>query len=416
MSLILSGTDGLSDVDGSAATPAIRGTDTNTGIFFPAADTIAFAEGGAEAMRIDSGGNLGLGVTPSAWSAIVPAFQVGGAFLAAQGTLAYSAQGTNAFYNGSNWIYRTSATASLYQQSAGVHSWQYASAGTAGNAITFTQAMTLDASGNLLVGRTSSPGNARIGVSGTSDTTTGINLSYSGVGEACIRVVSTNALTFGYDGSNGGTERARIDSAGRFLIGRTSSSFISTWGVMAVGQSAAIVGPPDSNAIFCANAYYDGSWKRVNAGVANILELTAGSSYIQFFTSASSTAGSSISFTSGPYIANGSNTWTNGSDARLKNITGEIQNGLAKVMTLRAAEFTWKHDADNKPCVGLIAQDVQAVLPEAVNETSYIRDDETKYLGVNYDQTIPLLVAAIKEQQALITQLQADVAALKGAA
>ena len=58
MSLILSGTDGLSDVDGTAAAPAIRGTDTNTGIFFPAADTIAFAEGGAEVMRIDSSGNL----------------------------------------------------------------------------------------------------------------------------------------------------------------------------------------------------------------------------------------------------------------------------------------------------------------------------------------------------------------------
>lgn len=60
MSLILSGTDGLSDVDGSAATPAIRGTDTNTGIFFPAADTIAFSKGGAEAMRIDSSGNVGI--------------------------------------------------------------------------------------------------------------------------------------------------------------------------------------------------------------------------------------------------------------------------------------------------------------------------------------------------------------------
>ena len=58
MTLILSGTDGVSDIDGSAATPAIRGTDANTGIFFPAADTIAFAEGGVEVMRIDSSANL----------------------------------------------------------------------------------------------------------------------------------------------------------------------------------------------------------------------------------------------------------------------------------------------------------------------------------------------------------------------
>jgi hypothetical protein len=58
MSLILDGTNGVSDIDGTAATPAIRGTDTNTGIFFPAADTIAFAEGGVEQMRLNSAGDL----------------------------------------------------------------------------------------------------------------------------------------------------------------------------------------------------------------------------------------------------------------------------------------------------------------------------------------------------------------------
>jgi hypothetical protein len=66
MSLILSGSDGLSDIDGSAATPAIRGTDANTGIFFPAADTIAFSEGGAEVARFDSSGNLLIGTTSAA--------------------------------------------------------------------------------------------------------------------------------------------------------------------------------------------------------------------------------------------------------------------------------------------------------------------------------------------------------------
>ena len=65
MSLILSGSDGVSDIDGTVSTPAIRGTDANTGIFFPAADTIAFSEGGVESMRIDSSGNLLVGTTSS---------------------------------------------------------------------------------------------------------------------------------------------------------------------------------------------------------------------------------------------------------------------------------------------------------------------------------------------------------------
>ena len=157
MSLILSGTDGLSDVDGTAATPAIRGTDTNTGIFFPAADTVAASTGGTERLRLDSSGNLGLGVTPSAW-ADYKAIQLPGASFAGFSDGSGNNQAitvANAFFNGSNWIYRASDEASQYRQINGQHQWYTAPSGTAGNTITFTQAMTLDASGNLLVGTTS---------------------------------------------------------------------------------------------------------------------------------------------------------------------------------------------------------------------------------------------------------------------
>lgn len=58
MSLILDGTNGLSDVDGTAAAPAIRGTDANTGIFFPAADRIGFAEGGIQVGEFDASSNF----------------------------------------------------------------------------------------------------------------------------------------------------------------------------------------------------------------------------------------------------------------------------------------------------------------------------------------------------------------------
>jgi len=58
MTLILSGTDGLSDIDGSVSTPAIRGTDANTGIYFPGADRLGFSTGGVQRGEFDASGNF----------------------------------------------------------------------------------------------------------------------------------------------------------------------------------------------------------------------------------------------------------------------------------------------------------------------------------------------------------------------
>lgn len=80
MPVVINGSTGISGTDGSASTPAVQGTDTNTGLFFPAADTIAFAEGGTEVMRIDSAGNVGVGTTtPAARLHVAGSFRQTGA-------------------------------------------------------------------------------------------------------------------------------------------------------------------------------------------------------------------------------------------------------------------------------------------------------------------------------------------------
>jgi hypothetical protein len=73
MSITINGTTGIAGVDGSAATPSVQGADSNTGIFFPAADTVAVTTGGTERMRVDSSGGISAGSGTTAIS-----FSIGG--------------------------------------------------------------------------------------------------------------------------------------------------------------------------------------------------------------------------------------------------------------------------------------------------------------------------------------------------
>lgn len=112
-----------------------------------------FTELNNKKLEPDAAGNLGLGVTPSAWNSQWRALDFGGGGVANQGANTWFLG--NAFFDGTNWRYKQSWFATGYQQDSGVHRWFTAPSGTAGNPITFTQAMTLDGSGNFLVGATS---------------------------------------------------------------------------------------------------------------------------------------------------------------------------------------------------------------------------------------------------------------------
>lgn len=145
MSLILSGTNGVSDVDGSAATPAIRGSDTNTGIFFPAADTIAFAEGGTESGRFDSAGNLLLNTTTQIDSGRVSVSAGGQPAVAASGAnfTGYSLRATGT--SGRQYVISTTDNAN------GLGGGLLAFFDQTANALRAC----IDSSGNFMVGTTS---------------------------------------------------------------------------------------------------------------------------------------------------------------------------------------------------------------------------------------------------------------------
>ena len=96
----------------------------------------------------------------------------------------------------------------------------------------------------------------------------------------------------------------------------------------------------------------------------------------------------------GVWMGDGGNTWTSGSDIRLKKDFLPIENALEKTCLLNGLTFKFKSDSDEyKRRVGVIAQELQEVLPEAVTEMG-------GYLGVNYTDMIPLLIEAIKELNA----------------
>ena len=134
----------------------------------------SFRDDGVTRMFIDSSGNLGLGVTPSAWFSSIKSLQISTGAALWGGSL-YTGLSSNYFINTSGTdVYIANGFASSYLQVSGEHRWYTAPSGTAGNAISFTQAMTLTSGGNVLIGTTTS-GSSKLRIVGLPTSAVGLS-------------------------------------------------------------------------------------------------------------------------------------------------------------------------------------------------------------------------------------------------
>jgi hypothetical protein len=351
---------------GSASAPAITTTgDTNTGIFFPAADTIAFSEGGTEAMRIDSSGNLLVGTTSSDGVS-------GGAFKKGAATSCLIE------ISGGNG---TPATNSLaIGQDASTVGYVYQ---RANQALIFgtnnTERMRLDASGNLGIG-TSSPvvdgkglnivnssGVASLRVKDNSGGTGFDFLQASGAGYVWNR--DNNVILFGTNN----TERMRIDGSGNLLVGATS----------AVGLGLTLF--PAATMVFNNNAASSGhlfhSFRRSGVEIGYIDQ--NGTTAVRYITS---------------------------SDYRLKENVAPMTGALDKVALLKPVTYKWKIDGSDGQ--GFIAHELAEVCPEAVSGEKDAVDENgsIKPQGIDTSFLVATLTAAIQELKAEVDSLKAQLA------
>jgi hypothetical protein len=359
-------------------------------------------------MRLDASGNLGLGVTPSAWNSGYKAFVAGGTNGNDQVGGIASGSGitivsTN-YYRSStpDEIYAGTGYAMKYLQSSGQHQWYTAASGTAGNAISFTQAMTLTAGSQLLVGTTTSPSGSAPALVVQTSVGGGVQYAHGSGGGGLIYALTSGGLTFntytGAVGSESYTERARITSDGSFLVGTTSAS----------GNNEKVNITGNVADFFFRTSNTNASPAGMTVIYSNAVPNNTGNDFI--YCQDQTTVRFVVRSNGG--IANYSANDVNLSDRREKTNFAPATSYLDKICAIPVQTFNYidqNMEEDGGLTLGVVAQDVQAVAPELVMESNWARKDDEPKMRLSIYQTDLqyALMKCIQEQQAIIESLKA---------
>ena len=194
-------------------------------------------------------------------------------------------------------------------------------------------------------------------------------------------------------GIGGFAERARIDSGGSLLVGTTAT---------VVGEKVSIKST--------------GTWNTLlqipNNGNGLIITNASGTASYQAFTFYNN--GTTFSQTGYIQVSGTTTTYATSSDYRLKENIAPMQNALNVVSKLKPVTYKWKSNGSDGQ--GFIAHELAEIVPDCVsgNKDAVDEDGKPVYQGIDTSFLVATLTAAIQEQQVLITQLQADIAELKG--
>lgn len=220
-----------------------------------------------------------------------------------------------------------------------------------------------------------------------------------GFGAGGLLGAGGNYNTFLGVGSGG----AVTTGGGNVIIGAYSGAAAP---ISATGSGYIVLSDGAGNVRF----YSDGSGN-LFAGTSNISFSIPSTGGFSRFGSINATNVLQVAYnstSSGVSLTSAATSWGTFSDQRLKNVTGVYENALADIAQIEPIKFTWKSDESNKPCVGVLAHTVKAVVPEAVEEVANSMEDETLYLQVRYTELIPLMIASIKELKAEVDSLKSQ--------